>query len=762
VNGFASTFAALGLAFAWPALACAGPVGPIAYVDDNAPLGGDGTTWPSAFTHLQSALEAAQAAPGSITEIRIAQGSYRPDQNGLVLTGSGDRNATFHLLSGVAVRGGYLGLAATRGQSPDDRDIAKYQTILTGDLAGNDGAPGSFFNATENTYQVVTALNVDKTAVLDGVTITAGYADGPGFGAVPESREQGAGLNVYFAEPVIIDCTFAYNWNFNHGAINDHGHTTVIGCTFVGNYAQVLGAGLYIHHHSETVAMDCTFIGNITPGEGGGMYSRSMHHAMVMNCNFIENSATLGAGFWIAEDGNVAVHNCAFVGNTASLGGGMYVFYGEPMIEQCTFDQNTVIGAGGGMYCDFSDTTVMDCIFTGNEAPDGGGGMWNANGTILIEDCTFTGNTGKVGGGVYNGDFILPVLNNCTFHGNAAYEGGGCYSIHSDAILNNCTFISNIAIGGDFSVGGGASNYFSFPTLTKCIFIGNIAELGGGGVYNEFETPTITDCVFHGNSTIGKAEGWGGGMLNGYFTTPKITNCTFAGNSANLGGAMFNLTFSNPSIINCTMTRNFANQGAALYVYEGGSCEIANSILWDNSPDQLQGTVGQITYSCVQGGFAGAGNKDADPLFASSPDPGLDALWGSSDDNFGDLRLLAGSICIDAGDNTAVPLSITTDLAGLARYVDDPDTIDTGNAGSLSAVIDMGPYEFAPACTADIAPSSGNGLVDVDDLLTLINAWGTCDGSGDCDADIAPPGGNGTVDVDDLLTLINAWGDCAG
>lgn len=46
------------------------------YVDDDAPLGGDGTSWASAFLYLQDAL--AIAAPGD--EIRVARGNYKPDQ----------------------------------------------------------------------------------------------------------------------------------------------------------------------------------------------------------------------------------------------------------------------------------------------------------------------------------------------------------------------------------------------------------------------------------------------------------------------------------------------------------------------------------------------------------------------------------------------------------------------------------------------------------------------------------------------------------
>jgi hypothetical protein len=52
-------------------------------------------------------------------------------------------------------------------------------------------------------------------------------------------------------------------------------------------------------------------------------------------------------------------------------------------------------------------------------------------------------------------------------------------------------------------------------------------------------------------------------------------------------------------------------------------------------------------------------------------------------------------------------------------------------------------------CPADI---TGNNIVDTDDLLAVINSWGT-NGAGDIT-------GNGNVDTDDLLAVINAWGAC--
>ena len=71
-------------------------------------------------------------------------------------------------------------------------------------------------------------------------------------------------------------------------------------------------------------------------------------------------------------------------------------------------------------------------------------------------------------------------------------------------------------------------------------------------------------------------------------------------------------------------------------------------------------------------------------------------------------------------------------------------------------------YDLAPippACPSDIAPRGGNGTVNVNDLLAVINGWGAC-------ADPCPPScvadvnGDCNVNVNDLLAVINAWGNC--
>ena len=79
-------------------------------------------------------------------------------------------------------------------------------------------------------------------------------------------------------------------------------------------------------------------------------------------------------------------------------------------------------------------------------------------------------------------------------------------------------------------------------------------------------------------------------------------------------------------------------------------------------------------------------------------------VLGTADDG---LRIDAGSPCIDAGDNSAVPADVSDldgdgdtveplplDVTGCPRFVDDPSTPDTGNGAP--PVVDMGAYEYQP------------------------------------------------------------------
>ena len=174
--------------------------------------GADGTTWAKAMT-LQAAL-AVSTTPGD--QVWIAAGTYKPDD-------ATDRTATFTILEGVLVYGGFVG---TEAADFDPATTARTgdETILSGDLMDNDGTPPAAdatageiatYDAvrTDNSNTVVTVTSANVT--LNGLTITAGEE-----GTLSESFRRGAGLfvrvadmdgNLMPANVSLMECTFTNN-----------------------------------------------------------------------------------------------------------------------------------------------------------------------------------------------------------------------------------------------------------------------------------------------------------------------------------------------------------------------------------------------------------------------------------------------------------------------------------------------------------------------------------------------------------------------
>jgi len=211
--------------------AAATAAGGTIYVDADASGANNGSSWTDAYRYLQDAL--VYAINGD--QIYVAEGIYKPDQGGG--QAAGDRYATFQLKNGVAIKGGYAGFGQPE---PNARDIDAYETILSGDLNGNDidiANPEDLLDEptrAENNYHVVTGSGTYETAVLDGFTITAGNANGPW----QDHQNDGGGMYNHGSKPTLANCTFSGNSaEVGGGMYNYTGSPTVSNCTFSGNSA---------------------------------------------------------------------------------------------------------------------------------------------------------------------------------------------------------------------------------------------------------------------------------------------------------------------------------------------------------------------------------------------------------------------------------------------------------------------------------------------------------------------------------------------
>ncbi|MBN1845384.1 MAG: hypothetical protein JW810_06840 [Sedimentisphaerales bacterium] len=385
----------------------------IHYVDAAAAADGDGRSWPTAYRHLQDA----QAAARRGDQIRVAQGTYRPDRDADHPDGGGGRDATFQLISGVALYGGF----PTGGGAWAQRDHNTYVTILSGDLSGNDTGEIDDPSRGENCYHVVRASHTDATTILDGFTITGGNAaDGSASG----DNCRGGGMYNEYADPQVIRCTFVRNSCGDNsglgggGMCNRYSHPRIVQCTFIDNHyigADDDGGGGLCNSHSDPVLRDCAFVANTSGGSGGGMLN-TQSTPRLTNCTFRDNRST-------------------------HYGGGLCNRTSDPVLSRCRILRNRSYRGGGGISNeDWSRPILLDCVISGNSVSyeySAGGGISNQfNDEPLLVNCLLTGNTARQGGGLYS-YYGTTTLRNCTLHGNRADQGQAIYLRTSDATLTD-------------------------------------------------------------------------------------------------------------------------------------------------------------------------------------------------------------------------------------------------------------------------------------------------------------------------------------
>jgi predicted outer membrane repeat protein len=326
----------------------------IIYVDDDAGVPGDGSSWQTAYKFLQDALADANDSEKPV-EVRVARGIYKPDRSSAHPDGTRDGSAIFCLLDNVAILGGFAGIGA---HDPDGRHVGLYETILSGDLAGDDAVvadPCDLLTEptrAENGYALVTAGACSRSAVLDGFTIRSGNALGS---QRHELEQQGAGLLLpYYGGdscPSIRNCTFLGN------------------CAYYGGAAYVIGAAPEL--------INCKFLDNAAT-EGGAIATSAWRCPCTSACDFV-------------------IRGCLFAGNYArGTGGAIHKGPGAPFtIEGSSFTRNSA-SEGGAIY-NSQSTGLVNCLLIHNVAAQSGGAIYSGGYELDINSCTFADNAASVG-----------------------------------------------------------------------------------------------------------------------------------------------------------------------------------------------------------------------------------------------------------------------------------------------------------------------------------------------------------------------------
>ena len=341
--------------------------GKIIYVDDDATGANDGSSFENAYTFLQEALASAKTAKKPV-EIHVARGTYKPSEGLAAIPEFDWRTTTFQLINDVMLKGGYAGIG---GADPNERDLQVYETILSGDLNGDDGL--NLAGNSENCYHVVTGSGTDNTAVLDGFVITASNAN---TGTFPDPRCIGGGMYNSTGSPKISNCSFRNNSAFSGGAgmyNGDDSNPLLETCSFIENVTNEDGAGMMNFMGSNPVLTDCDFIGNRAEDHAGGMLNVAESNPILDRCTFIANSAGAESqghdgGGMFNDEGSPRLTNCLFISNAAGRNGGAMHNRGKsnPIILNCTFSENQAGSEGDGIHNQNADTTLTNCILWAN------------------------------------------------------------------------------------------------------------------------------------------------------------------------------------------------------------------------------------------------------------------------------------------------------------------------------------------------------------------------------------------------------------
>lgn len=256
----------------------------IIYVDSSATGLENGSTWTDAFSNLTDALQTAEQGD----TIWMAQGTYFP-------TSGDDRAATFNLIGGVALLGGFEGIES----SSEERNPLLNPVVLSGDI----GIPGDSF---DNSYHILTVVDTDSSTTIDGITIRDGFNEDE-FGCAILLKTEVAD----FANLNLKNCTIENNTG---GAVLIELNSKIY--FSYCNISNNINGGI-LDKGQGADFNGCRFENNINLVENGGAYIANgiQEEATFFNCIFYKNDALdRGLAINLLNDA-LRIDNCVFYGH---------------------------------------------------------------------------------------------------------------------------------------------------------------------------------------------------------------------------------------------------------------------------------------------------------------------------------------------------------------------------------------------------------------------------------------------------------------
>lgn len=383
----------------------------------NATPGSPYTSWGSAATNIQDAVQQAEAdldIPGGTScEVVVTDGVYR-------LTNQ------VTISKAITVRS-FNGRAAT---------------VVDG-----------FYPTYTNR-----CFFINANATLDGFTITNGSA----FGLTGMSS-RGGGVYAYACTSLIQNCTIIGNRASSNGvegtgggvAMTD-GASVLQNCLVATNDTRGnggSGTGVYVLNCAGRI-VGCVISNNVqggSNGSGAGLMMTLSPSAYASNCLFVANSCSrYGANY---VNNGLITHSVISNNYARSAGGGVQLatYTGGSRLRDCTVVNNRTGGEGGGGV-NINRGTIANTRIIGNYTSGNGGGVANNQG--YLTNCLVAGNRADGDGGgmtrANNGETTV----NCTFVANQARYGGGLYTV----ITNRPAHYLNVIVYGNSSTNSTAED----------------------------------------------------------------------------------------------------------------------------------------------------------------------------------------------------------------------------------------------------------------------------------------------------------------